>query len=62
MVKRFLIALVAALAHAGSALAGQSCEPRQPKPVEVRSGLQLAYKVQQHLEAQDAKVAVIGRI
>jgi hypothetical protein len=59
---RILLTLVAALAVCASAGAGQSCEPRQPKPVEVRAGLQLAHKVQQHLEALEADVAIVGRI
>jgi hypothetical protein len=57
-----LLSLAAALLLAGSALAGQSCEPRQPKPTEVRSALELANQVRQHLEAQDARAAVIGRV
>lgn len=60
MNRRFLAAL--ALLAASSAMAGQSCEPRQPKPAEIRSGLALAYKVRQQLEAQGARLAVIGRV
>ena len=56
------VSFVAALAVCASAAAGQSCEPRRPKPVEVRAGLQLAYKVQQHLETLEADVAVVGRV
>ncbi len=59
---RPLLSLAIAFFSAGSALAGQSCEPREPQPAEVRSGLQLAYKVQQQLEAKNARVAVIGRV
>lgn len=59
---RALVSLVAALTVSAGALAGQSCEPRQPEPVEVRAGLQLAHKVQQHLEALEADVAVVGRV
>lgn len=59
---RIFLALVIAFFVAGSALAGQSCEPRKPKPAEIRSGLALAYKVQRHLEVQGARVAVIGRV
>jgi len=59
---RFLFPLAVSLFVAGGALAGQSCEPRQPKPADVRAGLQLANKVKQHLEARDARVAVIGRV
>lgn len=62
MSRRILLALVLALFATGSALAGQSCEPRQPKPAEIRSGLALAYKVQRQLEEQGARVAVIGRV
>jgi hypothetical protein len=62
MHKRWIAAALLALALNGGAVAGQSCEPRSPKPVEIRAGLQLAHKVQQHLEAQDAAVAVIGRV
>jgi len=57
-----LLWLAAAWLLGGSALAGQSCEPRQPKPAEIRSGLALAYKVRQQLDAQGARVAVIGRV
>ena len=62
MSPRRLLAFALALLAAGSALAGQSCEPRKPKPEEIRAGLALAYKVQQQLEAQGARVAVIGRV
>ena len=62
MKPRIFLALLAAFLAAGSALAGQSCEPRQPKPADIRSGLALALMVQQHLEAQNARVALIGRI
>ena len=62
MESRFFLALLAALLVVGSALAGQSCEPRQPKPADIRSGLALALKVQQHLDAQNARVALIGRV
>jgi hypothetical protein len=62
MKTRIFVPLLMALVVAGRAFAGQSCEPRQPKPAEVRSGLELAYKVQRHLEAQNARVAVIGRV
>jgi hypothetical protein len=59
---RFMLLVLAALGATGGALAGQSCEARQLKPAEIRSGLALAYKVQQHLEGQGARVAVIGRV
>ena len=62
MKSRILVSLAAALAVSTSALAGQSCEPRQPEALEVRSSLQLAHKVQQHLDALEANVAVIGRV
>ena len=62
MKPRIILALIVAWFVAGSALAGQSCEPRAPKPVEIRSGLALAYKVQRHLDEQGARVAVIGRV
>lgn len=62
MKPRILLGLVIAVFAVGSALAGQSCEPRKPKPAEIRSGLALAHKVQQHLEEKDARVAVIGRV
>jgi hypothetical protein len=62
MKPRILLGVAIAAFVAGSALAGQSCEPRKPKPAEIRSGLALAYKVQQHLEGQGARVAVIGRV
>lgn len=62
MKKPILASLAAALAISASALAGQGCEPRQPKPLEVHSALQLAHKVQQHLDALEANVAVIGRV
>lgn len=59
---RTFLALVIAFFVAGNALAGQSCEPRKPKPAEVRSGLALAYKVHRHLDERGARVAVIGRV
>jgi len=59
---RLLLSLPLAFLAAANALAGQSCEPREPKPAEIRSGLELAYKVQQHLDAQNVRVALIGRI
>lgn len=62
MTRRILLSLLAALSISTAALAGHSCEPRQPKPEEVRSGLNLAYQVQQRLESQQAKIAVIGRV
>lgn len=57
---RLLLAIV--LLAATTAFAGQSCEPREPKPAEIRAGLQLAAKVQQQLDTQGARVAVIGRV
>lgn len=60
--RSIVFSLAAALWISGSALAGQSCEPREPKAEEVRSGLTLAYQVRQHLDAQQARVAVIGRV
>jgi hypothetical protein len=62
MNRPLLMALAFSVFAAGNALAGQSCEPRTPKPAEIRSGLALAHKVHQHLEAQGARVAVIGRV
>jgi hypothetical protein len=62
MKPRIILAFAFACLVAGSALAGQSCAPRKPKPAEIRSGLTLAYKVQQQLERQGARVAVIGRV
>jgi hypothetical protein len=62
MKARILLGLAIAVFVAGTALAGQSCEPRKSKPAEIRSGLALAYKVQQHLDGQGARVAVIGRV
>jgi hypothetical protein len=62
MKPRIAFAFVAALFVAASALAGQSCQPRKPKPAEIRSGLTLAYKVQRHLDEQGVRVAVIGRV
>lgn len=59
---RIFLALVIAFFVAGNVLAGQSCEPRKPKPAEIRSGLALAHKVQKSLDAQGARVAVIGRV
>lgn len=62
MRNRLLLSLAIAFLAAGSALAGQSCELREPKPAEIRSGIELAYKVQQHLDAKNVRVAVIGRV
>lgn len=62
MKNQFMLILTAIYLFSGSAFAGQSCELRQHKPAEIRSGLELAYKVQQHLVAHNAKVAVIGRV
>lgn len=62
MKSRLLLWAAAALLAAANAFAGQSCEPREPRPDEVRAGLQLARKVQHHLDARDAQVAVIGRV
>ena len=60
MKTRLLLAIV--LFAATTAFAGQSCELREPKPAEIRSGLQLAQKVNRYLDAQGARVAVIGRV
>ncbi len=57
-----LTGLLAALLFAGSAQAGQSCEPRPPKPAQIRSGLELAHKVHKHLEASGATAAIVARI
>lgn len=62
MLKRLLLAALITLASVGAASAGHSCEPRAPKPTEIRSALQLAHKVQLHLEEKEAGVAVIGRV
>jgi hypothetical protein len=62
MSPRFLLAFAFVVVASGSALAGQSCEPRKARPEEIRSGLALAYKVQQLLETQGARVAVVGRV
>ncbi len=62
MKARLLVAISALLVASHGAFAGQSCEPREPKPAEIRSGLQLAQKVQQHLDTQGARVAIIGRV
>ena len=59
---RKLIAFLAALLFAAGALAGQSCQPRQLKPAEVRAGIELANKVRLHLEAQGAQAAVVARV
>ena len=59
---RYLLSLPIALFVAASALAGQSCEPRELQPAAIRSGLEMAYKVQQQLDAQSVRVAVIGRV
>jgi len=62
MTLRNLTGFLSALLIAGGALAGQSCEPRQPKPAEIRAGLELAQKVHLHLEANGARAAVIARV
>jgi len=59
---RKLTGLLAALLVAGAAQAGQSCEPRSPKPAEIRSGLELAHKVHQHLEVGGARAAIVARV
>src|SRR5688572_8486203 len=57
-----LIAFLSALLFAASAAAGQSCEPRQLKPTEIRAGIELANKVRLHLDAQGAQAAVVARV
>jgi hypothetical protein len=59
---RMLTEFLAALLFAGTVQAGQSCEPRSPKPAEIRSGLELAHKVHQHLEAGGARAAIVARV
>lgn len=59
---RKLTGLLAALLVAGAAQAGQTCEPRSPKPAQIRSGLELANKVHQHLETSGARAAIVARI
>lgn len=57
-----LTGLLAALLVASAAHAGQSCEPRSLGPEAIRSGLELAHKVHQHLEAGGVRAAIVARV
>ncbi len=54
-------ALVVALAVAGQARAGRSCEERPPSVAQVERSLGLAERTAQHLEASGAQVVVLAR-
>jgi hypothetical protein len=57
-----LLLLAAALAAAHPALAGQECREQSLAQTSVRSGLELAYRVQGELQRQNARAAIVGRI
>jgi hypothetical protein len=59
---RKLFGFLVALLIAGPLAAGQNCEPRQVRATDIRAGLELARKVDLHLNERGARVAVIARV
>ncbi len=55
------LALVAALLAATPALAGRTCEEREPKADEIRLALQTGLRVRETLDQSGAQVALIAR-
>lgn len=57
-----ILSFLTALLVAAGAGAGQSCEPKQMSPAQLRSGMALALNVSQHLDARQARAAIVARI